>query len=95
MNSVKLLGKFAQVYASTDGSIKVVNKEVWEDKGDYKKATFLVSDGAWIEVRVRTDYFDWWYTNYVAGNEVVMLDGKLCTEVSRGSGIVKNYIWIG
>ena len=95
MNSVKLSGNFAEVYASTDGSIKTVKKEVWEEKGDYKKATFLASDGAWIEVRVRTDYFDWWYTNYVAGKEVVMLDGKLCTEVSRGSGIVKNYIWIG
>lgn len=95
MNSVKLLGHFAEVTAYTDGSIKVVDEEVWEAKGDYKKATFLASDSAWIEVRVRTDYFDWWYTNYVKGREVVMLDGKLCTEVSRGSGIVKNYIWIG
>lgn len=95
MNSVKLSGNFVEVTAYTDGSIETVYKEVWKEKGDYKKATFLASDGVWIEVRVRTDYFDWWYTNYVAGKEVVMIDGKLCTEVSRGSGIVKNYIRIG
>lgn len=95
MNSVKLLGNFAEVTASTDGSIKTVKKEVWEEKEDYKKQTFLTSDGDWIEVRVRTDYFDWWYDNYVKGKEVVMIDGKLCTEVHRGTGIVKNYIWIG
>ena len=67
--SVKLLGKFAQVYAYTDGSIKVVTHHGWYHGDGYYSATFLASDGAWIVVRVRDSYFDCFFKKYVEGKE--------------------------
>ena len=46
-------------------------------------------------VNVKTSYFEYWYSHFVEGLCVVQIEGKLCTEVSRGTGIVKNYIAIG
>lgn len=95
INVVKLLGHFCKVTAYTDVKIKTEDAFEWKDGDGFYSATFLTCDGAWIEVRVKTAYFDYWYSHFVEGLSVVQIEGRLCTEVSRGTGIVRNYIAIG
>ena len=95
MNVVKLLGHFCKVTAYTDETIKTEDAFKWKHGDGFYSATFLTCDGAWIEVRVKTSYFEYWYPHFVEGMEVVQVEGRLCTEVSRGTGIVRNYIAVG
>lgn len=94
-NVVKLLGNFCKVTAYTDVKIKIEDDFEWKSGDGFYSATFLTCDGAWIEVRVKTSYFEYWYTHFVEGLSVVQVEGRLCTEVSRGNGIARNYIAIG
>ena len=95
MNVVKLVGRFCKVTAYTDETIKIEDAFEWKLGDGFYSATYLTCDGAWIEVRVKIAYFEYWYSHFVEGREVVQVEGRLCTEVSRGNGIVKNYIAIG
>lgn len=95
INVVKLLGHFCKVTAYTDETIKIEDAFEWKHGDGFYSATFLTCDGAWIEVRVKTSYFEYWYTHFVEGLEVIQIEGRLCTEVSRGTGIARNYIAIG
>lgn len=95
MNIVQLLGHFCKVTAYTDETIKIEDAFEWKHGDGFYSATFLTCDGAWIEVRIKTSYFDYWYSHYVKGLEIVHVEGRLCTEISRGTGIIKNYIAIG
>ena len=95
MNVVKLVGRFCKVTAYTDKTVKTEDVFEWKHGDGFYSATFLTCDGAWIEVRVKTSYFEYWYSHFVEGLGVVQVEGRLCTEVSRGNGIVKNYIAIG
>ena len=95
MNVVKLVGRFCKVTAYTDKTVKTEDVFEWKHGDGFYSATFLTCDGAWIEVRVKTSYFEYWYSHFVEGLAVVQVEGRLCTEVSRGTGIVKNDIAIG
>lgn len=95
MNVVKLLGHFCKVTAYTDETTKIEDAFEWKHGDGFYSATFLTCDGAWIEVRIKTSYFEYWYSHFVEGLEIVQVEGRLCTEISRGTGIVKNYIAIG
>ena len=95
MNVVKLVGRFCKLTAYTDKTIKIEDAFEWKHGDGFYSATFLTCDGAWIEVRVKATYFEYWYTHFVKESEVVQVGGRLCTEISRGTGIVKNYIAIG
>lgn len=95
INVVKLLGHFCKVTAYTDKTIKIEDAFEWKHGDGFYSATFLTCDGAWIEVRVKTAYFEYWYSHFVEGMGVVQVEGRLCTEISRGTGIARNYIAIG
>ena len=91
-NNVELYGHFCTVEAHTDCSVDVKEKVEWKKKDDHYCATFLSVDDAWIEVRV-SDFF---YENKFKrlSNPYCKIEGRLCTEVGRGNGIVSNYILI-
>ena len=95
MNVVKLVGRFCKVTAYADETIKIEDAFEWKHGDGFYSATFLTCDGAWIEVRVKATYFECWYSHFVKWSKVVQVEGRLCTEISRGTGIVKNYIAIG
>lgn len=91
-NKVTLYGHFCTVEAHTDGSVDIKTEFEWKKKGDFYCATFLSVDDTWIEVRV-SEYF---YENEFKSisKRYCKIEGRLCTEVGLGSGIVSNYILI-
>ena len=106
MNYVKLLGHFCEIHAHTDTTVDIVEREDWVHKDGYFKdgefiqqgyyrAMFLTSDGVWIEVRVKVSYFEYWYSHYVEGREVVQVEGHLGVEVGRGAGITQHFVAVG
>lgn len=91
-NKVTLYGRFCTVHAYTDGDVKTKAEFEWKKNGDLYCATFLSVDDAWIEVRVSEEVYNEAYKN--AKNFYCRIEGRLCTEVRFGSGIVRNYILI-
>ena len=91
-NKVTLYGHFCTVEAHTDCSVDVKEKIEWRRKGDLYCTTFLSVDDTWIEVRVSEERFNEIYK--YAKNCYHKIEGRLCTEVGFGSGIVSNYILI-
>lgn len=91
-NKVTLYGHFCTVEAHTDCSVDVKTKVEWRKKDDLYCATFLSVDDAWIEVRVSGECFDNTYKS--VRHFYQRIEGRLCTEVGLGSGIVSNYILI-
>lgn len=91
-NKVKLYGHFCTVEAHTDCSVDVKEKVEWKKKDDLYCATFLSVDDTWIEVRV-SEYF---YENEFKNTSKLYrkVEGRLCCEVGRGSGIVSYYVLI-
>lgn len=91
-NKVTLYGRFCTVQAHTNGEVDTKAEFKWQKKGDLYCATFLSVDDAWIEVRVSEEVYNETYKN--AKNYYCRIEGRLCTEVSFGIGIVSNYILI-
>lgn len=99
MNSVKLTGFFAKVTAYTSGDVKVEYSQDWKsyfkDDFNYIKGTFVIEENdAFIEVRMTYEKFKELEKKYTFTDNVMSIEGKLCTEVSRGIGTVSNYILI-
>lgn len=95
MNEVRLQGHFCRVTAYTDGTVQIDDDYSWIHEDGFYHATFLVVDGAWIEVYVRETYFEYWREHYVDTLDTLLIEGRLSTDVGRGSGIVSNYVVIG
>ncbi len=93
MNSVILYGHFADVRASTNGSVEVKADFSWKSLDGSYSATFVTVDDAWIEVRVATSSFEE-FEKRIKQNPFCKIEGKLRTEVGLGSGIVRNYVWL-
>ena len=91
-NKVTLYGHFCTVEAHTDCSVDVKEKVEWKKKDDLYCATFLSVDDAWIEVRVSEYFYENEFKNKSKG--YCRIEGRLCTEVGRGNGVVSNYILI-
>lgn len=99
MNSVKLTGAFAKVSAYTDGDVKVEYSQDWKsyfkDDFNYIKGTFVIEENhAFVEVRMTYKKFKELEKKHRLTDNVMSIEGKLCTEVSRGTGVVSNYILI-
>lgn len=94
MNNVVLYGHFAEVQATTDCDIIVREQFEWKQKEGCYSATFVTVDDAWIEVRVKTSSFEEFEKVHLKQTPYCRIEGRLRTEVSRGSGIVHNYIWV-
>lgn len=91
-NKVTLYGHFCTVEAHTDGSVDVKTEFEWKKIGDYYQATFLSVDDTWINVRVSKECFENTYKS--VKHFYQRIEGRLCTEVGLGNGIVSNYILI-
>lgn len=91
-NKVTLYGHFCTVEAHTDGSVDVKTEFEWKKIGDYYQATFLSVDDTWINVQVSRECFENTYKS--VKHFYQRIEGRLCTEVGLGSGIVSNYILI-
>ena len=99
MNSVKLTGAFAKVSAYTNGDVKVDYSQDWKsyfkDDFNYIKGTFVIEENyAFVEVRMTYKKFKELEKKHRFTDNVMSIEGKLCTEVSRGTGVVSNYILI-
>ena len=94
MNNVSLYGHFAKVTAYTNCDVEVKEEFEWYHGDGYYSATFVTTDDAWIEVRVATSSFEE-LIKTVKAHAYCHIEGRLCTEVGRGTGIVSNYITIG
>lgn len=92
VNKVTLYGHFCTVEAHTDCSVDVKEKFEWKRKDDLYCATFLSVDDAWIEVRVSEFFYEYEFKSLP--KRYCKIEGRLCTEVGRGSGVVSNYILI-
>lgn len=91
-NKVTLYGHFCTVEAHTDCTVDTKAEFEWKRKDDLYCATFLSVDDAWIEVRVSEYFYENEFKN--TSKRYCKIEGRLCTEVGRGSGIVSNYILI-
>lgn len=99
MNSVKLKGAFAKVSAYTNGFVKVEYSQDWKsyfkDDFNFIKGTFVIEENhAFVEVRMTYEKFKELEKKHSSDGNVMSIEGKLYTEVSRGTGIVSNYILI-
>lgn len=99
MNSVKLTGAFAKVSAYTNGEVKVEYSQDWKiyfkDDFNYIKGTFVIEENdAFVEVRMTYKKFKELEKKHRFTDNVMSIEGKLCSEVSRGTGVVSNYILI-
>lgn len=99
MNSVKLTGAFAKVSAYTDGDVKVEYSQDWKsylkDDFNFIKGTFVIEENhAFVDVRMTYKKFKELEKKHRLTDNVMSIEGKLCTEVSRGTGVVSNYILI-
>ena len=99
MNSVKLTGAFAKVSAYTNGDVKVEYSQDWKsyfkDDFNYIKGTFVIEENyAFVEVRMTHKKFKELEKKHKFTDNVMSIEGKLCTEVSRGTGVAGNYILI-
>ena len=99
MNSVKLTGAFAKVSAYTNGDVTVEYSQDWKsyfnDDFNYIKGTFVIEENdAFVEVRMSYAKFKELEKKHGFTDSVMTIEGKLCTEVSRGIGTVSNYILI-
>lgn len=98
LNHVMLKGAFAKVHAYSSGAWTVEYSQDWKsyfkDCFDYVKGTFVVEDNSFIEVRMSYAKFKELETKHRFTGNVMSIEGKLCTEVSRGIGTVSNYILI-
>lgn len=91
MNKITLTGYLKTVSAYTDGGIKVEDKIKWRREIVGSETTFYIDDKAWVRVVFDEQLCDYLFT----ANRVMKhlkIGGELRTEVSRGSGIVTNYI---
>lgn len=96
MNEVKLSGYFKNVTAYTDQTLRVSDITIWQTLlgKDYTETTFYSEDDnskCWIKVRMDSVMYDYIMDNELS-DKYVIIKGALCTEVSRGTGIVSNYI---
>ena len=91
-NKVTLYGHFCTVEAHTNGSVDVKEKVEWKRKDDLYCTTFLSVDDTWIEVRVSDYFYESQFKNM--SHIHCKIEGRLCTEVGLGSGVVSNYILI-
>lgn len=94
-NFVKLRGNFVNVRACTDGSVSYSYPSFREEGSDIV-ATFAYGDkygNDFIVVHIPADYY---YKVTAQGSIGVLeecgLEGILCTEVSRGTGMVSHYV---
>lgn len=94
MNNVTLYGHFAKVSASTNCDVTVTEEFEWYHGDGYYSATFVTVDDAWIEVRIKTSSFEEFEKTSLEHCPYCRIEGRLRTEVGRGTGIVKNYVWI-
>ena len=59
------------------------------------KGTFVIEENhAFVEVRITYKKFRELEKKHRLTDSVMSIEGKLCTEVSRGTGVVSNYILI-
>lgn len=94
-NFVALRGNFVNVRAYTDGSVDY-NFPSFKEEGSDIVATFAYGDkdrDDFIEVRIPVDC----YNKATAQGSIGVLEecglrGNLCTEVSRGTGVVRHYV---
>lgn len=99
MNNVKLKGAFAKVSAYTCGDVTVEYSQDWKsyfkDDFNYIKGTFVIEENdAFVEVRMTYEKFKELEKKHRFSGNVMSIEGKLCTEVSRGAGVVSSYIMI-
>lgn len=91
MNIIELTGYLKTVTAYTDGEIQVKDAVEWRHGSRESETTFFTDDKAWIRA-----VFDEQLYFYMIGTDRIKkhlkIIGELRTEVSRGLGIVKNYI---
>lgn len=95
VNFVMLRGYFVDVEACTDGSVSY-GFPSFKKEGSDIVATFAYGGedrNDFIEVRIPADYFN---RGTAQGSFSVLeecsLGGTLCTEVSRGTGVVRHYV---
>lgn len=91
MNRIELTGYLKTVTAYTDGEIKVEDVVEWRHGSRESKTTFYTDDKAWIRVNFDEQLCDYMFTTNRTMKHLKII-GELRTEVSRGSGIVTNYI---
>lgn len=91
-NKITLYGHFCTVEACTDGTVTVKEKVDWKRKDEYYVATFLSVDDTWIEVRVSEEEYENRFKEILT--PYCRIEGKLCTEIGLGNGIVNHYILI-
>ena len=94
LNLQGLLQKFQLIL-----TVKVEYSQDWKsyfkDDFNYIKGTFVIEENhAFVEVRMTYKKFKELEKKHRFTDSVMSIEGKLCTEVSRGTGLVSNYILI-
>lgn len=91
MNEITLTGYLKTVTAYTNGEIKVEDKIEWRHEIVESETTFYTDDKTWVSVVFDEQLCDYMFTTNRTMKHL-KIGGELKTRVSRGSGIVTNYI---
>ena len=90
MNKITVSGMFYTVEAHTDCTT-TRREAIWKETEEDFRTNLVISHEDWIEVRFPKKEFSN-IGSYCHNMSMTELYGSLKTEVSRGSGVVRNYI---
>lgn len=92
MNKITVGGMFYTIEAHTDCTT-TRRESIWKETEKDFRTTFVIGIEDWIEVRFAKQEFPH-IGSYCHDMGMAELYGALKTEISRGTGIVSNYIQV-
>lgn len=92
MNKITVGGMFYTIEAHTDGSTSR-RESIWKETEKDFRTTLVIGIEDWIEVRFPKKDFPH-IGSFCHDMGMAELYGSLKTEISRGTGIVSNYIQV-
>ena len=93
MQVINLSGEFFTVTAYTDGTFQK-RETIWKETEEDYRTTLMISSEDWIEVRFPKKNFEAWFNHSARLVRRIDIGGLLKTEISRGTGVTKNYVLV-